>query len=387
MSEAGEKSKSPEELGKQVLQDLKRGDLHRTLKRDLTDLYDFYLTGEERVALSKMGRVKRWLVLIWWLLRGLFLKLPPLRRLLLLLALLCLLFGSVGFTVGQNTRFGFDVAPVGVGLLLVILMLELKDKLLAKDELAVGRAVQLALMPGGCPQIPGWDAWFYTRPANDVGGDLVDCLEAAEGCWGLVLGDVSGKGLGAALLMAKLQSTLRAVATEHRDLAGLGSRVNRILCRDGLPGKFATLAYLEVQAESGRVRLLNAGHLPPLVRQEGRTTSLKPVAPPLGVLPEAVYQEQTVDVEPGGLLLVYSDGLTDAHDEAWRFFGEERLAALLPALDGLGAEAAGARILAAVDGFVGDERPFDDLSLVLLRRRPPGGGPPASAAGTPTPRG
>ncbi len=368
MSGAGHKAKSPEELGRQVMKDLKRGDLRRTLRRDLSELYNFYLTEEERAELSRMGRLKRWLVLVWWLLKGLILKLPPLRRLFLLLALLCLLAGGLQFKLGENFSLDVNFTPLGVGLLLIILMLELKDKLLAKDELELGRRVQMALMPEACPEIPGWDVWFFTRPANDVGGDLVDCIQVAESRWGLALGDVSGKGLGAALLMAKLQSTLRAIATDDQGLAEFGARLNRIFCRDGLPGKFATLAYLEVQAGSGHVRVLNAGHLPPLLRHGGNTESLKPVAPPLGIFPEAVYQEQSLVVGENGTLVVYSDGVTEAHDARWEFFGDERLTALLPASETLAAKETGELIVSGVDAFVGDERPFDDLSLVVLKR-------------------
>ncbi len=355
-------------VGKQVVMDLRRGGLKSALKRDLSDIYDFYLTDEERAELSKMGHLKRWLVLIWRLLKGLILKLPPLRRLMLLVALLCWLQGGLQLRPAPGVAVDVNLVPASVVLLLIILMMELKDKLLAKDELELGRRVQMALMPESCPEIPGWDVWFFTRPANDVGSDLVDCIEVAQGRWGLALGDVSGKGLGAALLMAKLQSTLRAIVTDGGDLASLGSRVNKILCRDGLPGKFATLAYLETCAETGDVRLLNAGHLPPLLRQGGRTATLKAVAPPLGIFPEAAYVEQMLKVEPGGMVLVYSDGVTEAHDARWEFFGDERLAALLPAAENMPAREAGEMIIGAVDAFVGDERAFDDLSLIILKR-------------------
>lgn len=368
MPEARNNQNSHSKLGRQVMRDLKRGDLGRALKRDLSDLYNFYLTDEDRLELSKMGRLKRSLVLVWWLLKGLILKLPPLRRLLLLLALLCFVEGGMQFKFGEHFSLDMNLTPASVVLLLIVLMLELKDKLLAKDELELGRRVQMALMPEACPEIPGWDVWFFTRPANDVGGDLVDCIQLAEGRWGLALGDVSGKGLGAALLMAKLQSTLRAIATDEEGLAAFGARLNRILCRDGLPGKFATLAFLEASAGSGRVRLLNAGHLPPLLVKAGKTESLKPVAPPLGIFPDAVYQEQSIDVEPGEMLIVYSDGVTEAHDARWEFYGDERLVGMLPAAGALTAKEAGELIVNSVDNFVGDERAFDDLSLIVLKR-------------------
>lgn len=359
--------KSYHAVGQRVVRDVSSGELKRTIRRDLDELYDFYLDEDERLKLASMGKLKRGFFLSLWLFREMLLKMAPLRRLTLLLALLVYLYGELRVAFGEVT-LDFNFTPLSIVLLLLVIMLELKDKLLAKDELAVGRAVQLALMPLSPPQIPGWEVWLYTRPANDVGGDMVDWIEAGKSRWALALGDVSGKGLGAALLMAKLQATLRAFVSGDEELSHLGARLNRILCRDGIPGKFATLAYVEVEAHQGSVRLLNAGHLPPLLRQGGETTSPPPVGPPLGVVAESVFHGQEVEVAPGGLLLLYSDGVTDAHDGKWEFFGEERLMALLPQLEGLGAQEAGERILAEVARFSGDQRPFDDLSLILLRR-------------------
>jgi sigma-B regulation protein RsbU (phosphoserine phosphatase) len=228
--------------------------------------------------------------------------------------------------------------------------------------------VQLALMPERSPVVPGWALWLFTRPANDVGGDLVDSIGLKDGKLGLVLGDVSGKGLGAALLMAKLQATLRAFATEVGSLADLGAHVNRILCRDGLPGRFATLVFLELDPGSGKVKLLNAGHMPPyIVRGEGYE-SLPSVAPVVGILSEASYVEQSLELASSQLLLVYSDGLTEAVNSKDEFFGEERLQALLAGLGGLSAKAAGERLLTEVARFVGEERFTDDLSLVVIKR-------------------
>src|SRR2546425_3758516 len=110
-------------------------------------------------------------------------------------------------------------------------MLELKDKLLARDEIEIARQVQLALLPSRHPQPDGWSLWSFMRPANDVGADLVDYIELPEGRLGVVLGDVAGEGLGAALLTAKLQATLRALVPPCPALSGLGPQMNDILHR------------------------------------------------------------------------------------------------------------------------------------------------------------
>jgi phosphoserine phosphatase RsbU/P len=353
------------------MRDVSRGQTFRHMHRDFRDLYAYYLDESQQARLASMGRIKRYLFLCAWFLRGLILKLPPARRLLLLLAFFLMFQGDL---VYSDERFVIDLKMsfFAFFLMLVILMLELKDKLLAKDELAVGRAVQIALMPTGNPALAGWDLWLYTQPANDVGGDLVDYLSLPGGRLGISLGDVSGKGLGAALLMAKLQSTLRAYATERYPLNELGQRVNTVFFRDGLPGKFATLVYLELEPGLGSVRLLNAGHMPPLLLAATSLEKTPPGALPLGIFPDAVFREVAVEVPPKTTLVLYSDGLTEAFNAKEEFFGEERLLALLPKLAGVSAEAAGKRIIREVEEFLGGERPGDDLSLAILRRLGPG---------------
>ena len=360
-------SRSRERLGHTVISDFRRGDLKRSIRRDLNELYRFYLDDRERDRLASMGRLHRWFHVTWWLLKRLILRLPPARRFLLLVCLFLLFYGNFSIST-HNLEFNFHMSIVSFVLLLVILMLELKDKLLARDELEVGRAVQLALMPTRNPELEGWDIWLFTRPANDVGGDLVDYLEDHHGNLGLVLGDVSGKGLGAALLMAKLQSTMRALAPDCATLSDLGEKTNIIFCRDGIPGRFATMVYMQIEPGSGTVRLLNAGHPPPILLQGKKRESPPSVALPVGIFPDAVYKEQRIAIEPGGMLIAYSDGLTEARNAKMEFYGDDLFEKLLPRLNGLSPVEAGTMILAEVDRFVGDERPFDDLSLILIRR-------------------
>ncbi len=352
-------SKTPQKLGRTMLDDLNQMDFRRTMREDLQEIYQFYLDAETRDRLDEMDPVGRWFHLTGWMLKNSLLKLAPVRRLLLISGMVLFLWGLFG-------------GPQGLimGFLLVVftLILELKDKLLAQDELMTGRAVQFALMPKEHPTLPGWETWLFTRPANEVGGDLVDYLMIDENRLGLALGDVAGKGLGAAMFMAKLQSTLRAIAPNFERLSDLGAAVNQIFIRDGLPGLFISLVYLEIEPEAGQVRLLNAGHLPPLVVYADSIEEMPKGAPALGLVRQAVYTEQRVELAPGDLLVVFSDGLTEARDEQKEFFGDERLQALLPSLRGLSAEDAGLYLLEAVEQFAGEARPYDDLSMVVLKR-------------------
>ena len=353
-----------------LFKDVRARDLPRSVRQELRSLHRFYLDEERREKLHAMGRVRRAFWIFVFLLKSLLAKLSPARRVMFAAAILFSIFGSMRFPIG-DTRVIVGLRPWGFVLLLVVLMLELKDKLLARDEIEVARQVQLALLPREHPRPDGWSLWSYTRPANDVGGDLIDYLDLGPRNLGVALGDVAGKGLGAALLMAKLQATLRALAPECRSLAELGARLNAILCRDGLDNRFATLFYLEVVPGESRVRYLNAGHNPPFLARASGIETLEPSARPLGMFPRETYQEGSIDLAPGDLLVIYSDGLVEARNARDEEFGAERLRLILPPMRGLPAEDAGARLLAEADRFLGDERPLDDLSLVVIVRRPP----------------
>jgi sigma-B regulation protein RsbU (phosphoserine phosphatase) len=201
-----------------------------------------------------------------------------------------------------------------------------------------------------------------------VGGDLADYLALDGARLGLSLGDVAGKGLGAAMLMAKLQATLRAIAPDFISLAELGARINRIFYRDCGPTRFATLIYAEIAGDSGRMRVLNAGHPQPVVLGASGVRVLPAVALPIGMMADSVYVEQGIDVEGGGFVIFHSDGLTEATNKEGAFFGDDRLHEMIPALRGLSAEQAGTRIVEEVERFIGEARPSDDLSMIVMKR-------------------
>jgi len=234
--------------------------------------------------------------------------------------------------------------------------------------LEAGRKVQLALMPSAPPQIPGWDVWLHTQPANDVGGDLVDHLNIDGRRHFVALGDVAGKALPAALLSVKLQATLRALAPNFDDLGDLGAALNFILQRDALPSRFASLVYLLLTTDSGRVRMLNAGHMPPILVHQDTVTSMPSGSVVLGIIAGATFSEQAVELSTGDTLIVYSDGVSEAMNEADDFFGEERLYAIAKQTSGQPVATIGARILEGVASFIGHAPVSDDVSMMVLRR-------------------
>lgn len=355
-------------LRRLLIEEIRQADVRGTVRRDLHGLYHFYLDDEQQARLAGYGRVRRAFWMLGMLLRQLLARITPVRRLILVVALVLAVQGGTHIVIG-SVDISPDLRLYAFVLVLFVLMLELKDKLLAHDEIAIAREVQRALLPSTAPPLDGWSIWLSSRPANDVGGDLVDALPLAGGRLGLALGDVSGKGMGAALLMAKLQATLRAVATGGDDLGLLGSRLNGILHRDGIDNRFATLFYAELRPAAGEVRWLNAGHNPPLVVRDGRgPAELGASAPPLGMLPGTSYSGDTIFLDPGDMLIVYSDGLTEATNPREEEFGLERLRQLAPRLRGMIPETAGSVILAEADAFLAGERAHDDLSLIIVRR-------------------
>jgi phosphoserine phosphatase RsbU/P len=364
--------KYDEHLGRTLRDDLMNGNILRSLRLDFDELREFYIDEERKERLQRLGWFKRTFLQVWWYIKILLLRLSPARRLLLLIGMLLILLS------GRLQLFYFPGQSVSVqnqpetyllgGILIVfVLMLELKDKLLARDELAAGRSVQYALMPPQEPSVPGWSVWLHTEPANDVGGDLVDYISIDPGKHGLVIGDVAGKGLRAALLMAKLQATIRALIPGYRSLDELLSKINSIFFRDSIRSIFASVLYMEVTSGSGNVRLINAGHLPPVHVHDGTVTKIATSDPALGIVPNPEFREVEVSLHPGDYLIAFSDGITEARDRAGRFYDEERVLRVVSAFTDVPPRELGKNILDDVARFRGDAKVYDDLSMVIIR--------------------
>ena len=355
-------------FGRTLREDLRRGDFGRTMHRDYRELKEFFLDDERKARLKEMKSIRRALYTFGWLLKALFMKLTPARRLLLLLAFIMVLAPHNYQYSGEYVRISVETSILAVFIILFVLMLELKDKLLAHDELAEGRAVQTALMPEQSPEIPGWSVWLFTRTANEVGGDLVDLQALDANRYRVSLADVAGKGLKAALFTAKLQATLRALAPDVLTMSELAAKLNRIFYRDSLRNFFASLVCIELKADDGTVCMLNAGHLPPILITGSSIKETRKGDPAIGIFPDATYSEQRLKLELGEIFLVYSDGLTDAKNEQGEFFGQQRLMDLLPRVSHLNAQEIGNMIVANVDRFTGDARVYDDLSMAVIKR-------------------
>ena len=237
-------------------------------------------------------------------------------------------------------------------------------------EMHVAAEIQRQILPKGAPAVPGFQLVGWNRPARQVGGDYYDMFPTKGGRMGLLVGDVSGKGIPAALMVSTLHSALRLLVDQTGAGAELLARLNRHIQESSTPNKFITMLLADLDPTTGRICYVNAGHNPGLlVHRDGRVEELGASGVPLGLLVGSRYTEREVDVEPGDLLCLYSDGITEAESVTDEEFGTERLIELLRAHPD---EAPLEQLLVSIQREVGDfsqGRPQnDDQTLLLLRR-------------------
>lgn len=236
-------------------------------------------------------------------------------------------------------------------------------------ELSAAARIQQRLLPAQAPPFPGFAIVGRNIPCLAVGGDYFDLQLRDEDRLGVAIGDVSGKGLGAALLMATVQGAFRAHHQGAADVVDLTSRLNRVVLSNSSDEQFLTFFCGELDRQAGRLVYTNAGHNPPiLVRVSGAVETLFTKGIPLGIIEGPRYAPAEVTLEPGDLLALYSDGITETHSASGEEYGEDRLTALLVANRSQAVPALLDTILADVGLFARGAPQFDDMTLVLLKR-------------------
>ena len=239
-------------------------------------------------------------------------------------------------------------------------------------ELQMAYELQASLLPGEPPRLPGWELAACWLPAREVAGDYYDLFPLADGSLALVIADVVDKGMAAALFMALSRSIVRASLYGASSPAEGMARANRLIYADAARSMFVTLFCARLQPGVGQVTYVNAGHDPPLcsrgVSGEGALTPLRPTGPALGLFPESTYEQDTVHLDPGDLILFYTDGVTDARNAQGEFFGRERLEHLLRENGQQAAPQLIAALESAVAAFSGGVVPFDDVTIVAAKR-------------------
>ena len=212
---------------------------------------------------------------------------------------------------------------------LELLAQETRQRERLEQELEVARRIQQASLPKEMPQLEDWHIAPYYQPAREVGGDFYDFLELADGRLGVVVGDATGKGVPAALMMASTRSTLRAVAQACESPGDALRRVNDPLATDIPTNMFVTCFYAILDPKSATLSYANAGHDLPYLHRNGEAEELRARGMPLGLMPGMSYEEGEVSLGEGGCVLFYSDGLVEAHDPQGEMFGFPRLRRLV----------------------------------------------------------
>jgi hypothetical protein len=352
---------------------LSRKDLKRLFERDAAEAYAV-LTRDQGGSGEPAGDAKRFFHRLRLLFLGISFKLTPARRAVFAVGLVCSLIGlgRCRFLV-DDPRFSFDVdvsplwATVGAGCFLFLLALELVERVRVRDELEVARQLQRELLPAAAPELPGLEFSHSYRTANEVGGDYYDFIALADGRLAVAVGDASGHGMGAGLLMAIAHATLHtAVELDPRPEA-VARLMGRALVRTGGRRAFMTLFYALYDPPSGHLDWVCAGHPFPLLRRSGGDLiELGGGSLPLGLRPDSPTIAGAERFAVGDLLVLYTDGLAEGVDTAGNAFGFDRLADLVR--PGGHAREVHDRLTRAFGRHVGEGPLHDDLSLVVVER-------------------
>jgi serine phosphatase RsbU (regulator of sigma subunit) len=368
--------------------DLSREDLERLFTHDTRDAYDFFARGLDEDELVSLPWWKRVALRFRQVFVAFTLKLPAARRAVYFVALFIAAVGLFELFRGfEAVRVPLGLPIFQIALLLpvwadgtfllvlslvlvnLLMLLEVAERLSLKGELEVAREIQLALLPRGTYATGDIEVSGFTKPANTVGGDFYDVLPQADGRLVLTLGDVAGKGSPAALLMALLLAALRTLVEERMEPAALVARLNIQICRHSPASRFITLVYALYEPATGRLSYVNAGQNPPLVRRrDGRFDRLHGTGIALGLFEHSEYTAAETTLEPGDLLVFYSDGITEAEDPSGQPLEESGLELVLERHADKPPSAIASEVLAAVHTHAHRARFADDLTILAVKR-------------------
>jgi serine phosphatase RsbU (regulator of sigma subunit) len=301
-------------------------------------------------------------------------RLSPARRIMFALAVPLLILGWVRFFLASLAGGAWEVpaiftfALVAATLMFALLMIELRDKLALKGDLEIARQIQFGLLPFEPFHREGTSVFAAVRPANTVGGDYFDIIELGERHVALAVGDVAGKGIPAALLMALLQGSLRTLLSAGLRGADLMRTLNAHLHANIPSNRLITLFYAEYDPFTGTLRYVNGGHNAPFVLRPSGVERLPATGVALGIVPDAVYDVLETRLAPGDRLFLYTDGITEAFDALENEYGEARLEARLTAHRELAPPDLIESVREDVLAFCGNVRPRDDMTMMLVAR-------------------
>jgi len=348
-------------------------DLWSQFAADARASYGFYGRDVDWEQIQKLPRWRRPFHVARQFFWALLLKMSPARRVLVLIALVFLVFSGIKFQVGDKASLDFRFEMAAAVLFLLLLSLELADKVTMKRDLEIAREIQTWLVPAHPPAVPNADIAFATRPQNSVAGDYYDAFypnaDGPDGKLLVVIADVAGKSVPAALLMATLQASLRTIAGEGVSLDILVTRLNRYACAHSLGGlRFTTAVIAEFEPATRRFTYVNAGHNAPILHRANDTIEQLDVGGlPLGIEPTVVYDKATLYLSSGDSLIFFTDGVVEAFNSAGEEFGNGRWLAAIRTLPNISAQQTLEFLMKRVDDFVGTTRQSDDITCLVFR--------------------
>jgi sigma-B regulation protein RsbU (phosphoserine phosphatase) len=353
-------------------------DLLKQFGADARASYGFYGKDVDWEEIKKRPKWRRPFHIAKGFFWALLMKLSAARRMILFIGLIMLVLSSPKVAVGRNFTFDVNLSGVAAALFLLLLSLELADKVTMKRDLEIAREIQSWLVPAQPPVVAGANVAFHTRPQNSVAGDYYDAFyplrDAAEGGkLFLVIADVAGKSVPAALLMATFQASLHTVARNGVPLSELVFRLNRYACAHSLDGmRFTTAVLAEYDPKTRRLDYINAGHNAPVIRRHNASENsgierLQVGGMPFGISLDAQYQMGTVELSPHDALVLFTDGVVEAFNDKGLEFTDERWIAAIRTLPDWDAARSLQFLLQRVDEFVGVTKQFDDITCLVLR--------------------
>jgi len=359
--------KKAERFVRSTTKSIDGGEFQRLFDRDAPRAYGVVTRDQDR---DDEPEEKFWKLLyrIRVLFLGLAYKLSPPRRLLFVICLVAALFGVMGIDVDSaptlRNSFLYLLSIAG---LVFLLVLELADRVVVRDELEVARELQRELLPRDEPEISGYSFTFSYRTANTIGGDYYDFLPLEDGRVAVVIGDASGHGIAAGLLMAIANSALKIGFDLDPDVVAVTRMTNRALCRIGGRREFMTLFCGILETGTGKLRYVCAGHpYPYLMRSDGGILELGTGGFPLGMRSDLELTAHEAVIGPGETLLLYTDGVVETLSASGESYGFERLRRVLAR--GGSSRVVHDRVIRELDRFRGDEPVLDDRSLVVVTR-------------------
>jgi len=361
-----------------VTEGLELNQLWSQFEKDARSSYRLYSIDLERREAEPAPKGRKFLRTAEQFFWAVLEKLSPAKRVLLLVALVMLFLPQSGFQYtgkgGDVHIVEFDLHVWGGLLLLVLLMLEVADRVVMKRDLQIAKEIQNWLLPNEPPAIQGMEIAFVTRPANTVAGDYYDVFkrpehEAHTDRYLLAVADVAGKSIPAAMIMATFQASLRTLSITRRALPDLISGMNQYACTNSQGGLRFTTAFLgEYYPATRTLTYVNAGHNAPMVcRKSGMLERLEAGGLPIGIMADTSYQSGSVTLAAGDWIVIFTDGVVEAVNTQGEEFGEQRLLSVINASSNQSPGELLQAILRHIDVFVGTTPQHDDMTLLLVK--------------------